>query len=173
MANSAKKRQLKEKLFKRDGWQDSDGYWYANCEFGCGEILIFKTATLDRYPIMGKRGGRYEMNNLRLACQPCNSVNQNKHEWAKKKKHRGKSKAERLAWYLKTHEEARQRQIENAREQRIRGEIVESKKEFVCFASPQYSNELKRKLAENYPKSEGRDKNGVLIDVVCPDHDTP
>ena len=173
MANSPKKRKLKEKLFKRDGWQDSDGYWYANCEFGCGEILIFRTATLDRYPIMGNRGGQYEMDNLRLACQPCNSVNQNKHEWAKKKKHRGKSKAERLAHYLKSHEAARQRQIAAARAKRIEAEIIESKKEFASFASPQYPNELKRKLAENYPKSEGRDKNGVRIDVVCPDHDTP
>jgi hypothetical protein len=71
---------LKQRLFERDGWsqKDSEGnvVWYANCAFGCGDVLDFRHATMDRYPIPGRRGGRYSIDNTRLACMPCNSDNQ-------------------------------------------------------------------------------------------------
>lgn len=64
---------LKRKLFERDGWQESEGQWRAMCSFKCGTVLNFKTATVDRYPIMGMHQGRYLLENTRLACMPCNT----------------------------------------------------------------------------------------------------
>ena len=36
-------------------------------------MLTAQTMTKDRYPIPGRRGGRYVRNNVRPACGPCNS----------------------------------------------------------------------------------------------------
>lgn len=69
----AKRRALKQILFERDGWQDEDGAWRAECSFGCGFVLDFRHATIDRFPVPGREGGCYIASNTRLACGPCNS----------------------------------------------------------------------------------------------------
>lgn len=71
------KYKLRHELFIRDGWQDRTGDWYAKCSFGCGTVVARQTATIDRYPVMGRHGGRYILANTRLACAPCNSRNCN------------------------------------------------------------------------------------------------
>ena len=187
MANSSKKRELKRKLFKRDGWQIEDGTWYADCEFGCGSILEFDTATLDRWPVMGKDGGAYVMSNLRLACKPCNSMNQNHKTIGKTRSDRMERRAARM--YGQTRKERREhyRKVvlpeiqRKCREGRIRAQrnrsieegIIESKKEFVSFAPRSFPDHVKKMLAENYPRSEGLDKNCVPIELVYEYPDTP
>ena len=74
------KLKLKQKCFERYGWLDENNQWQIECAFGCGDLLGWYEATLDRYPIMGKDGGRYEWGNVRLACCECNSRCQNKNE---------------------------------------------------------------------------------------------
>lgn len=67
------RKQRKQRLFQRDGWLDgSDREWKAVCAFGCGEVLTFETATVDRWPVPGRCGGTYRIANTRLACGPCN-----------------------------------------------------------------------------------------------------
>lgn len=44
------------------------------CAFGCGTVLDATTLTKDRYPIPGRKGGRYVRGNVRPACGHCNSV---------------------------------------------------------------------------------------------------
>lgn len=65
---------LKRRLFARDGWLSEGGVWSALCAFGCGAVLTFETASVDRYPIPGRAGGRYKLSNARLSCIPCNST---------------------------------------------------------------------------------------------------
>lgn len=43
------------------------------CSFGCGTVLTFETVSPDRYPIPGADGGTYRRNNIRPACQRCQS----------------------------------------------------------------------------------------------------
>jgi len=49
-----------------------DGQTITDCSFGCGRVLTPETATIDRYPIPGRNGGRYTKRNTRLACRLCN-----------------------------------------------------------------------------------------------------
>lgn len=68
----AYRRWLKAELFRRAGCEGRRGQ-RAPCAFGCGTVLTFTTATLDRYPIPGRDGGTYHIDNVRLACRSCNS----------------------------------------------------------------------------------------------------
>lgn len=43
------------------------------CSFECGSVLDSTTLTKDRYPIPGRKGGRYVRGNVRPACLTCNS----------------------------------------------------------------------------------------------------
>lgn len=124
----------KRKAFERDGWQDEHGNWFAMCSFGCGDVLVPKTATLDHYPIMKRHGGTYRLDNVRLACAPCNSRNRN-HK--KDKTKRAKKKRDNIA----------QNAPDTEKEQ---------------FRSKTYPASVKAKLKENYPSAEGRDVNGII-----------
>lgn len=71
---------LRHCCFYRDGWREvietENGpkkVWFAYCAFDCGTIIWMETATLDHYPIPYKLGGDWVLENLRLACAPCNS----------------------------------------------------------------------------------------------------
>lgn len=72
VSREGKRRRLKSYLFRRYGCQEPDGTWRASCAFGCGEVLTWDTASIDRYPIPGRDGGEYTRKNTRLACRPCN-----------------------------------------------------------------------------------------------------
>lgn len=127
------KNALKQRAFKRDGWQDEHGNWFADCAFGCGDILDHRHATLDRHPIMGQNGGKYTLDNVRLACAPCNSRNKNSVKQIEKK---AKQKLKNVA-------------INNAPRDRVTG--------------PTYPQHTKKKIKENYPAAEGRDRNGIIL----------
>lgn len=45
----------------------------APCAFECGARVDVETLTVDRYPLAGCMGGTYARDNIRPACQPCNS----------------------------------------------------------------------------------------------------
>ena len=85
---------LKWKLFKRDGWRvkDTNGQYvkyvetdnidprlvgriirYTKCSFGCGKTINWELATIDHHPIPRRDGGRWVLENTRLACAPCNN----------------------------------------------------------------------------------------------------
>lgn len=87
---------LKHRLFEKHGYLNSEGQLVVECAFGCGDELTWAKATLDRYPIMGQHGGRYEWGNVRLACVECNSRNRNKNSpKVKTRKDRYQEKIER------------------------------------------------------------------------------
>lgn len=45
------------------------------CSFdNCDVILDFNTLTVDRYPIPGAKGGRYNRDNIRPVCNHCNII---------------------------------------------------------------------------------------------------
>lgn len=44
--------------------------------YRCGKLLTVETVTADRI-IPGAQGGTYKRNNIRPACQPCNSITGN------------------------------------------------------------------------------------------------
>lgn len=70
--NCKQRSKLLPQLLSRDGWTDSEGQWHVHCAFGCGAVLTPETATIDRYPLPGCHGGKYSLDNTRLACGPCN-----------------------------------------------------------------------------------------------------
>ncbi len=43
----------------------------APCAF-CGKHLLYSEITKDRYPVPGRKGGRYVKGNIRPSCGPCN-----------------------------------------------------------------------------------------------------
>lgn len=43
------------------------------CSFGCGRMLFYSEITKDRFPIPGRKGGRYAKGNVRPACMSCNA----------------------------------------------------------------------------------------------------
>lgn len=52
----------------------------ARCQFpGCETWLTYAEATLDRYPVPGRHGGTYHIDNVRLACEPCNTADGKPH----------------------------------------------------------------------------------------------
>lgn len=148
MAHTSTKRNLRQKCFERDGWLEGDT-WRAMCAFGCGTELVFETATLDRFPVMGQHGGKYVLDNVRLACAPCNSINGN-HKKVKFKR--------RQKILNKLDAKSAQRLMEEKRKQDRAFDYRAPR--------PQYRKEVKDKLKENYPKSAGRDRNGIPVDVV-------
>lgn len=172
MSNSGKKRELKNKLFKRTGWQDSNGDWFAMCAFGCGDILTFETASLDRHPIKGEHGGEYVMSNLRLACIPCNSRDRNHKECRRRNKK--KNPGVLLPKGMRTPDGSRYaKNLEELKKFKNRQKLINIATHNVgdpdakSFLVPQYPFEVKRILKENYPKSEGLDKNGIDINRIC------
>lgn len=44
----------------------------APCAF-CGRPLLYSELTKDRYPVPGRKGGRYVRGNVRPACMACNA----------------------------------------------------------------------------------------------------
>jgi hypothetical protein len=48
-----------------------DGF-VAPCSF-CGRLLLFSQITKDRFPIPGRKGGKYRKGNVRPACMSCNA----------------------------------------------------------------------------------------------------
>lgn len=151
MSHTSTKRRLRQQCFERDGWLEGDT-WRAMCAFGCGTELVFNTATLDRYPVMGQHGGKYVLGNVRLACAPCNSINGN---------HRTTKFKRRQKMLAKLNPEAAQRLLEEKRKQDQAFDYVAPK--------PQYRKEIKQKLRENYPNSTGLDRNGIRVDDFGPD----
>ena len=152
MTTHARKQKIKLKAFERDGFRDKDGRWFAMCGFGCGEVLSWKTATLDRWPVKGEHGGEYEIDNIRLACRECNCLCRNKKD--------GLTRKQRAREQRKRDWERHLEKIENRKaheENRIRS--IES----ISFRPVAYPEKIKKKLSENYPRSEGRDRNGVVI----------
>ncbi|AEL98224.1 hypothetical protein PBI_BIGNUZ_62 [Mycobacterium phage BigNuz] len=69
-----RKRERKRRLFRRDGWQDADGEWFAMCAYGCGTVIGWHEAIINLYPLKKPDGGRYTFDNTRLACRPCHTV---------------------------------------------------------------------------------------------------
>lgn len=45
----------------------------APCAF-CGRHLVYSKITKDRFPIPGRKGGRYVKGNIRPACMSCNAA---------------------------------------------------------------------------------------------------
>jgi hypothetical protein len=43
------------------------------CSFGCGRQLFYSEITKDRFPIPGRKGGKYAKGNVRPACMSCNA----------------------------------------------------------------------------------------------------
>lgn len=43
------------------------------CSFGCGKRLFYSEITKDRFPLPGRKGGRYVKGNVRPACMSCNA----------------------------------------------------------------------------------------------------
>jgi len=82
----SQRRAIKKALFERDGWIE-DGHWFCECQFGCGTVLDWDSATIDRYPIPGRQHGRYVVENTRLACGPCNWKDGSKHQKERKQQH--------------------------------------------------------------------------------------
>ena len=165
MTKSASARHhLKYLLFQRDGWQDEDGKWHAMCGFGCREDLIWTTATIDRWPVMGQHGGKYVWENCRLACKACNSRNRNHKILTAKDRQKAKRRAEAAeAWAKHKAKVAARNEAAEKRKRDNRAIHNEPKPDLSSFRSPGYSAEVKRKLRENYPKSEGRDRNGIPV----------
>lgn len=81
---------VKLELFQRDGWLELEPWvfdlpqhvrlesitrlWRARCAAdGCGEILDYERASIDRWPVPGAAGGTYHIDNTRLACRECNT----------------------------------------------------------------------------------------------------
>jgi hypothetical protein len=62
----------RRKRYLLDTWGDGTT---APCAF-CKVELTYDTVTVDRFPIPGRKGGRYTRDNIRPACQPCNSEDQ-------------------------------------------------------------------------------------------------
>lgn len=54
------------------------------CAFGCGTHLTYETITVDRYPIPGAEGGTYKRDNIRPACDKCNTADGSKLGHARK-----------------------------------------------------------------------------------------
>lgn len=75
-----RRRELKRRLFRRDGWQDGDGEWFAMCSFGCGDAIGWRESTTDLYPTNTSDGGRYTLDNTRLACRSCRAAGRNHKE---------------------------------------------------------------------------------------------
>jgi hypothetical protein len=150
---------LKLELFQREGWQEPDGKWMAMCAFGCGDILSWGMATLDRWPIMGKNHGRYVWENLRLACKECNSRNHNKKILNAKQRKRIKAREENLR-HQALAEERRAAREANRRNNAAQHNVP--RPDMRSFQSPQYPKHVKQKLKENYPSVEGRDVNGII-----------
>lgn len=65
--SAAKRRELKTWMLAEFG----DGI-SATCCF-CGRVLLFSTMTKDRFPLPGRKGGKYVKGNVRPACLSCNA----------------------------------------------------------------------------------------------------
>ncbi len=65
---AAQRRELKVWMLAEFG----DGVT-APCSFGCGRELFYSEITKDRYPIPGRKGGKYIKGNVRPACMSCNA----------------------------------------------------------------------------------------------------
>ena len=44
------------------------------CTGGCGRVLFWSEITRDRWPIPGRKGGRYVRGNIRPMCLSCNAA---------------------------------------------------------------------------------------------------
>jgi hypothetical protein len=65
--NAAARRALKTWMLAEFG----DGISTVCCF--CGRVLLFSTMTKDRFPIPGRKKGRYVKGNVRPACLSCNA----------------------------------------------------------------------------------------------------
>lgn len=151
---------LKRKAFERDGWQDSDGNWFATCSFGCGDTLVWSTATLDRFPLMGKDGGKYTIDNVRLACLPCNSRTMNY-------KLHGLSIVDRRKRHRLLMGEVQKQKAARDKVKRLNF-AFNNEKNPPEPNPPMYPPGVKRLLRQNYPRAEGLDRNGIPIKDPAP-----
>lgn len=69
-----KQRERRRRAFRRQGWQDQHGEWFAMCGCGCGEVLSWNTAVLDLHPIRKMDGGTFRADNTHLVCRPCRTA---------------------------------------------------------------------------------------------------
>lgn len=67
--SAAKRRELKLWMLAEFG----DGI-SCMCSFGCGTVLLYSTITKDRFPLPGRKGGRYIKGNIRPSCLSCNAA---------------------------------------------------------------------------------------------------
>lgn len=103
---AAERRALNTWLLGTDG----DGITVP-CSF-CGRQLLFSEITRDRYPIPGRKGGRYVRGNIRAACMSCNAsdgARQAALERAKAKVLRDARNARRRARYAQRRSEGLER----------------------------------------------------------------
>lgn len=72
------------------------------CEGTCGRRLFYSEITKDRYPIPGRKGGRYVKGNIRPMCMSCNAAEgarQGNLERAEKRRKHEEQLARRRARY--------------------------------------------------------------------------
>jgi hypothetical protein len=62
-----RRRALRRRLFKRDGWQDQHGEWAAMCADGCGTVITWHTSGLQK----NDPDGRWTDDNTCLTCRLC------------------------------------------------------------------------------------------------------
>lgn len=65
--SAARRRELKTWMLAEFG----DGISVACCF--CGRALLYSTMTKDRFPVPGRKGGKYVKGNVRPSCLSCNS----------------------------------------------------------------------------------------------------
>lgn len=65
---AAQRRELKVWMLAEFG----DGIT-VECAFGCGRRLFYSEITKDRFPVPGRKGGKYVKGNVRPACMSCNA----------------------------------------------------------------------------------------------------
>lgn len=71
--NVYQRRRRKLWLIEEYGWPDPvDPLRGLVCCWKCGVPMTFEDITVDRFPVPGCDGGRYERGNIRPACRHCN-----------------------------------------------------------------------------------------------------
>lgn len=82
------RRELRRRVFYRDGWQDDHGDWFAMCGYGCGTVLSWLTAGIHKRD----SGDRYIFDNVFITCKTGCSF-----EKVERNRRRAREKAERKA----------------------------------------------------------------------------
>lgn len=87
-----RRRESRRRLFRRDGWQDSDGEWFVMCAYGCGDVIGWHEASINMHPTKARDGGRYTFDNTRLVCRLCAEADCNHKELPSYKRKRSNAR---------------------------------------------------------------------------------